>query len=464
MTIPSADFVKSLIDRIIHAARNAGADEAAVLTYGGTYGLTRFAHNQIIQNLEQKSITISLAVSVGKREAVVSMDYSDNNEINRFAEMAVDLARLHPENPEHSAPVKAGEIYRPDGFDLETASMTYHEKAVCVRDICNTIKNQNLLSFGTLTSDQIVSAIGNSEGTFAYYPQTSVTFTITVRTQNASGSSRQLANSHQFKNIDFDGVVNQSVTWAERSQNPQPIKPGDYTVILTSTAAMQYLMFLFLTLDSKKVEENRSPLNHYFKTSNPLNCQVFSPQISLRSRINYPGHPTIHFGSTISMEGVSGQSMTDNLFSMGLPMQEFPIVEKGKIKHLFSSLYWARKKNEEPVAFPSLIEFEGTQMTLEDLISRTEHALLINSLWYIRFVDHSQLLITGLTRDGNFLVQDGKVVKSIRNLRFNESPLISLNQIEAIGLPEKKQGWLSNVIIPPMVIRDMTFTAETDAV
>lgn len=144
----------------------------------------------------------------------------------------------------------------------------------------------------------------------------------------------------------------------------------------------------------------------------------------------------------------------------GLPQEKTTWIDKGVVKNLSYSRYWAQQKNVKPVPGPGRVIMEGGTASLEDLIKSTEKGILVTRFWYIRMVDPQTLLLTGLTRDGTFYIENGKIMFPVKNFRFNESPIIMLNNVEALGKPQRSGG----MIVPPMKIRDFTFSSLSDAV
>lgn len=458
------DKAFGILEKAIKAARDAGADESAAIVNGGCSGLTRFARNSVIQNVEQERCILTLAVAVGGHEAGLTSDSVDDESIRTMAKEAVAMAKLYPENPEHTSPVEPVHINSSCGFDERTATFSQMEKVTEIQAMCDKTSAKNLLSFGTLTTGWNYTAFGNSLGHYAWHPETIADFSITVRTEDGEGSCRENRGYHAVDKLAFSDLLDRCIGWASWTREAEYLDPGDYTVILTPTAALNYLMMAFWTMGARKVHEQRSALNTHFQVDDPIGKTLFSPSISVWSRTSHPDCPCRPFGPAFDMDGFGGQGVVGNTFGNGLPTEAYPIIENGVPKHLFASLYWARKYGLQPRAFPSLIEFEGTDKTLKDIVEETEKAILVNSFWYIRFVDTNHLLLTGLTRDGVFMVENGKIVKPLKNLRFNESPLVSLTQIARIGKPELRKAWFNQVVIPPMVIDNFSFSAETAAV
>ncbi|MBN1879829.1 TldD/PmbA family protein [bacterium] len=453
----------SIMEKTLNRCRSYGAEEAAVMVQGGRSGLTRFARNRVIQNVESERRTLGIAVSIGQREAGLTTSVTDDESIDQAVREAIEMAKLYPENPEHISPIKPQQIKTSHCFDQSTAEYSADDKIAALETVCHFTTQQKLLAFGTLTTGWEYTAIANTSGHFCWHPESQADFSLTVRTETGDGSCRENRGFHRIDKLDFQDLTRKCSDWAAWSREAQYIEPGEYKVILTPTAALNYLMWAFFTMDSRKTTEGRSPLTTHFQVSDPIGKHLFSPEISVYSRISSPDYPTAMFGEAFDLD-FGGQGVVSSMFSKGIPVEEYPIIEKGVQKHLFSSVFWARKQGLQPKAFPTLIEFSGSDQSLDDIVRRTDHAILVNSFWYIRFVNPNHLLLTGLTRDGVFLVENGKIVKPLRNLRFNESPLVSLTNVEEVGIPELRQAWFNKVLIPPMVISDFSFTSETAAI
>ena len=452
------------IEKALDCAKKAGADEAAASMGGGRNGLTRFARNAVIQNVEKDTNVLTLAVAVGNREAGLTTDVLDDDSICQLAKNAVELAKMYPENPEHTGPVEPKPIAEVCGFDEDTSEYPQDEKINRIQSICEKTAKENLHAFGTLTTGWKYKAIGNSLGHMAWHPESIADFSLTIRTEDGEGSCRENRGYHCIDKIEFEELRERCTDWAKWSTEAEYLDPGEYKVILTPTAALNYMIWAFFTLGARKVHEKRSSLVTHFGVDNPLGAKLFSEKISAYSRVSLADCPCSPFNPAIEMDGWGGQGIVSSLFGNGLPVEEYPIIENGVVKHLFSSLYWARKTNQQPRAFPSLIEIPGTEKSLKQIVEETDKAILVNSFWYIRFVDTNHLLLTGLTRDGVFWVENGKIVKPLKNLRFNESPLISMTNVLDVGRPQLRKTWMDKALVPPMVVDNFSFTNETDAI
>ncbi len=464
-TLNKKEF-QAVADSIIRSARKNGADHAAVEIESKVDALARFSRNQIIQNIEKNLSSVIVALSVNEREIAVTLDNipSSPQEIDTITREAVDIAAEFARNPEHVPPIQPQTYETVNCVDEETLHFSHEQKAQKIQQICKAVADRDLLSYGTFRTTESYNMIANSNGLFTDHPETNADFTLTVRTKDGTGSCREVRSNHSVNRLEIDDCVEKTIEWTEHSRNPREITPQDYTVVLSPTAALNYLMFAFWAFDARKVDENRSPLVHLFNENDPIGKQHFSPLIGVRSVAAHPEHPERQYTQALSMDGMMGQGLTTTMFSKGLPVKTFPLIEKGVVRSLFHSYYWARHKNKEPFGFPTLLEFDGSDKSLDDLVAGTENGLLINSFWYIRFVDNTTLLLTGLTRDGAFKIEDGKIAYPVKNLRFNESPLLSMANVSEIGRPERQKSWGNTVLIPPMKIENFTFSSDTDAI
>jgi predicted Zn-dependent protease len=234
---------------------------------------------------------------------------------------------------------------------------------------------------------------------------------------------------------------------ANGSANAKAIEPGKYTVILEPVAAAYMMENMFRGLDARNADEGRSFMSKP-GGGNRMGEQLMDEKVTIYSD---PFHPEL-----------PAATWTDD----GQPLEKINWIEKGVVKNLAYSRFWAQKKGVKPVPGPSNIIMEGGTASLDELIKSTERGILVSRLWYIRMVDPQTLLLTGLTRDGTFYIENGVIKHPIKNFRFNESPVIMLNNVEALGKPERTISVESyrSYLIPPMKLRDFTFTSLSDAV
>jgi predicted Zn-dependent protease len=228
---------------------------------------------------------------------------------------------------------------------------------------------------------------------------------------------------------------------AVASRNPVAIEPGKYTVILEPEASVELIQNMMFSMAARQADEGRSFLSAP-GGGTKLGQKLVDERVTIYSDPANPEVPTSAWGAD------------------GRPYVRTPWIEKGVVKNMFYSRYWAQKQGKEATPPPPNLIMEGGNTSLEQMIRETTRGILLTRTWYIRVVDPQTLLLTGLTRDGTFYVENGQIKHAIKNLRFKESPVIMLNNIDALGRPERLRGSL----IPPMRVRDFTFTSLSDAV
>jgi len=455
---------EEIVSRAVRAALDCGADEAAAILRQGRSALSRFAMNRMTQNLERQSADLTIAVAVGKRECTLSGAYTDDDALRRMAAKCVENARIFEENAEHQPPVGPTEYRRVVAYDPEVAALEPEVKAETISEICCQAGARGLSAFGTFRNDDKVMAVANSSGLLASHASTDVAFSMTARTQDNTGSGREERWETWLRNLDPREYARTAIERAEMSRCPREPPPDDYTVILTPRAAADYLAFVFWSLDARMAETGRSPLARHNGNGALVGEKLFSDCVTIRSVVDDPDNPAAPFGPAFSFEGSAGQGSTMTAFSHGLPVEAETIVEQGVLRKLFYSYTWARQRGVRPLGFPNVIRMEGEDRDIWRLVADTERGILISSFWYIRFVDANSLLLTGLTRDGTFYIEDGQIKYPIKNLRFNESPLVSLKNIDGLSRMGKSRSWGFTLLMPGMRIRDFTFSSTSDAI
>ncbi|RYF10645.1 MAG: TldD/PmbA family protein, partial [Flavobacteriales bacterium] len=291
------------------------------------------------------------------------------------------------------------------------------------------------------------SAIMNSKGLFAYNASTDVAFNVTLRTEDGKGSGYATKGYTDFSKLNAKTDTAIAAKKAIASAEAKAIEPGKYTVILEPTAVAVMLENLFFDMDARQADEGRSSM------SKPGGKTKLGEQL-VDERVNIYSDPW------------NPELPTPNWAGDGRAQQKVNWIEKGVVKNFYSSRYWAQKTGIKAIPSPSGMIMQGGTKSLEELIKGTEKGILVTRLWYIRSVDPQTLLLTGLTRDGTFYIENGEIKFPVKNFRFNESPIIMLNNIDEMGKPERTVSAEtdSNYLLPALKIRDFTFTSLSDAV
>jgi predicted Zn-dependent protease len=355
------------------------------------------------------------------------------------SEALMQAARPDPEYVEGVGPQTYPEI---PAFDDETARSGALVRREGVAAALAVARAQGLVAAGFFDNTARWSAMGNKKGNFGFERRTSASFSTTMRTQDATGSGYTEHQAVQIGAVPARELSAVAARKAETSAHPRALEPGRYTVILEPLAVDDLLGNLgYRALSMRTAEEGRSFLSRPGGGTR-VGEKVFAESVTLRSDPFDPRIPGAPWG-------------TD-----GLPARKVTWVENGVLKELVVDRYWARKTGRAPVPDPSNLILEGGSGTLDDLIAGAERALLVTRFWYIRMVNPQDLVVTGLTRDGVWLVEDGKIAHPVNNFRFNDSPVNLLRNVEAMSAPVAS----GNRALPAIRARDFLFTSKSDAV
>lgn len=445
MAILTKEQAKALLTKVLSYSK---ADECEVNLGGSESGNVRYARSSVSTSGGSSTQSLVVSSAFGKKLGVATINEFDDASLEKVVRRAEELAKLAPENPEFMSFLGPQE-YGPDSptFSEITAAVGPKERADAVAASLEQAKQNKLNAAGFLSNQSGFSAMMNSKGLFAYNKASDVAFNITIRTEDGKGSGYATRGFNDFSKLDTKTDTAVAAKKAMASVTAKAIEPGKYTVILEPTAVAVMLENLFFDLDARKADEGRSSM------SKPGGKTKVGEQL-LDERVNVYSDPWDKElpGSTWAGDGRAQQKVN--------------WIEKGVVKNLYSSRYWAEKTGIKALPSPDGVIMPGGDKSLEELIKGTEKGILVTRLWYIRSVDPQTLLLTGLTRDGTFYIENGEIKFPIKNFRFNESPIIMLNNLEEMGKTERTVSAESNAnyLLPPLKIRDFTFTSLSDAV
>ncbi len=438
---------QALIARVLAFAK---ADETQVSVQGGTQTNVRFADNRISTAGTISDTSLVIASAFGPKHAVVTTNDLSDAGLERAVRASEALAKLAPDDPEAMpvlGPQQYGEVKA--YFDA-TGELTAEARAAAARAAIEAAKAAGDLTVaGFIQAGAGAQALGNNKGLFAWFPQTSVNYTLTVRTNDGTGSGWGGADHADWSQIDFRAVSDRAIQKARLSRNPVAIEPGRYTVILEPQAVGDLVQLMGFAIDARSADEGRSAFSKQ-GGGNKIGEKIIDERLSI---VSDPADPLL---------------LSSPWDGQGLPLNRQAWVENGVLKSLSYGRFWAKKQGKTATGFPNSMRLvgvgEGTP--LEEMIASTPRGVLVTRLWYLRPVDPRTILYTGLTRDGTFLIEDGKITKALRNFRFNESPLFMLNNVEAIGRPQRLAGTEAggNVVMPALKVRDFNFTSLSEAV
>ncbi len=425
------------------------ADEARVNLNSGTEGNTRFAVNQVSTAGDAYDANISVTSAFGKKTASATTNRFDDESLRQVVQTSERLARLVPEDPEYLGELPPQQYLPVEPFFDSTATLTPEQRARAVMEITAPAARQNLVSTGFLTHFAGSNAVANKKGLFAYARATGISFTTTVRTPDGTGSGWAGGSENDFGRMNFAELGERAIRKAELSRNPRAVEPGEWTVILEPTAVANLVNLMVFSMNARNADEGRS---------------FFSKQ----GGGNKIGEKFLDERVTITTDPADPRTAAIPVSGEGLPNNATTWVENGVLKDLVYNRFWAQRNNRQPTGFPAAYRMTGGDASIEDMIRSTDRGLLVTRMWYIRPVDPRTILFTGLTRDGTFLIENGRITSAVKNLRWNESPIFLLNNIEMLGesvrVNAAEDGAGGAVVVPSIKARDFTFTSLSDAV
>jgi predicted Zn-dependent protease len=436
---------QSIIEKVVKMSKS---DSISVALGSNETNNLRFAANQVSTAGSIADVGVQVTSNFGPKHATVVTNNLSDAALLATVRQSEALAKLAPDDPEAMPDLGPQNIKtvnawfddtaRISAADLIKAGLTALEPAR---------KAGDLTAAGYLVLNNTSSSLGNSKGLFAYHRATNANYTLTVRTTDGTGSGWAGAEHPEWSKLDISGVSGRAIEKARLSRNPVAIEPGRYTVILEPQAVGDLVQLIGFYADARASDEGRSPFAKQ-GGGNKIGEKIMDSRVSL---IADPFNPDI---------------LSQPWDGDGLPLGRQVFVENGVLKELYYSRFWAKKKGKPPTGAPTSFIMTGATTSVNDMIKSTPRGVLVTRLWYLREVDPRTILYTGLTRDGTFLIENGKISKAVKNFRFNDSPLFMLNNLEAIGRPMRLAGTEAGgaVVVPPIKVKDFNFTSLSDAV
>lgn len=444
MAFPTEDQVKAILEKVVKLSK---ADECTAVMAGSTEGNIRFALNNVSTSGIVNDTELAVTVAYGKRVGSTTINAFDDASLARVVKRAEELAMLAPENPEF-VPAVAKQAYRASPtFSAATAAISPDLRADIAAKSIAACKTDKLIAAGFLNDSSSFTAAANSNGNYGYQTATRANYTCTVRTADGRGSGWVGKDVQDVTQFNADTEVRVAMRKAAASAEARALEPGKYTVVLEPAAAAGLVSFMMRFFDARQADEGRSFLSKK-GGGNKLGEQVYDPRVTM---IADPWNPEC---AVTPWDGT------------GLARERQALVQDGKIANLQYSRFWAQKTGKVAVGQTGNLLMMGGTKSTADLVRSTERGILVTRTWYIRMVDPQTVLLTGLTRDGTFYIDNGEIKYPLKNFRFNESPVIMLNNIDELGRPVRVASDESSLVmmIPPMKLRDFTFTSLSDAV
>ena len=458
MTIFTEDQSRSIVSKVITLSK---ADECTATLTGSITGNARFALNNLTTAGIVENTSLEVEVAFGKKLGTATVNAFDDAALERTVRRAEELARLAPENPEY-LPVDKQTYLVTETFSAPTAAITPDYRAQVAADSIAACKAAKLTAAGFLEDAQGFEAFANSRGASGFQRSTMLDYSCTARTEDGHGSGWVARNLQDSTSFNADADVRTAMRKAAASIDTKALEPGKYTVILEPAAVAGMLGPMISLFNARQADEGRSFLSKK-GGGTKVGDQVFSPEVTLFSDPAYPNAAVLPWDDDY------------------LPRGHLSLVENGKVMNLAYSPYWAQKMGKAAAARPGNLIMQGGDKSTADMVRDTERGILVTRLWYIRMVDPQTVLLTGLTRDGTFYIENGLLKYPIKNFRFNESPVIMLNNVEELGRPVRlvgegggggRRGFFSGgsplgqevTVAPALKVRDFTFSSLSDAI
>lgn len=439
---------KALLDRALSFSK---AEQTQVTLQGGDRANVRFARNSVTTAGASSGYSVAITASFGQKSGTVTASEFSDASLERAARAAEEIARLSPDNPE-AVPVLGPQTYTPvTAFFDDAATATPEWRASAVKTAIDLAKEKDVVSAGFVETSAQVNAVASSKGLFGFDRFTAADYNLTARTPDGTGSGWASRSYSELRRLEPRALASTAIDKAARSRSPVAIEPGKYTVVLEPAALADLVVNLAFAADARQADEGRS----FFSKKGGgtrIGEAVVGEKVTIYSDPAHPLAPAIPFDGE------------------GLPLKRTVWIDRGVLKNLSYSRFWAQKQGKEPTAQPANLVMDGGSATMDDLIKGVDRGILVTRFWYIRMLDPQTLLFTGLTRDGLFLIEKGQVTRAIKNLRWNESPIFALNNVDAMTAPERvvsgegAGGSGFAVVCPAARIREFTFSSASDAV
>jgi predicted Zn-dependent protease len=426
------------------------ADDADVNVSSEDFSHLRFAANGFTTSGRRENAIASVTVWIDKKRGSAAVNDLEDASLKMAVEQAEQLARISPVDREY-LPTLGRQSYKPTGGYVEaTVNISLSGRAKAIDEIIRACEKEGVIGAGFHHANGTASGFATKNGNFHYQRSSLVSLSVTVRTPDGASSGYFLRNHFDAAKLNTARIGRVAIQKALDSKNPHTLEPGVYPVILEAQAADDLIRFNF---DARSTDEGRSPYSAPGGKTK-LGEKIFDERLSIYSD---PWHPEL-----------PGSASAED----GLPAQKIYFVRNGVLENLQYSRYWANEKGKEPTPGPvnTIVESSAPAVSVEEMIRNTDRGLLVSRFWYIRGVDPRTALFTGLTRDGVWLIEKGKIQYPVRNFRFNQSilELLAPGNIEMVGASERVSGSETQgrgaSLTPALKVKQFHFTSQSEAV
>jgi predicted Zn-dependent protease len=439
------DDALQLCGTVLAHAKEAGAEDATVSLRSALESHARFADNRINTSGRSENLDITTTVWVGRRRGAISGNDAAPAALKRMADDAVQIARVSPVHREYVPTLGAVDYPEARGFAAATAEVNVDARAKALQAVLAACRDAKVTGAGFHTAQASAVATATANGNRRYFRSSEAGLSVTARSADGTGSGYYAGDHFDLARLDSKSIAERAVEKAVRSQNPKPIEPATYPVILEPQAVSDLLGFLTNSLDARTADEGRS---------------AFSGKDG-KTRL---GEKLFHEALNIYSDPMHAELPAIPSTPEGIPAARLSLVSAGVLENLEYSRFWAQERKRQPSAGPVnfIVESAKPGVSTDEMIKGMDRGLLVSRFWYVRLVDPRTIALTGLTRDGLWWIDKGKISHPVRNLRFNQSVLAMLApwNVEAIGTAQR----LSPMMVPALKLSAFAFTSVSDAI
>ena len=441
------DSAEAIFGQVLDAARAHGVSEVEAILASDTSALTRFANNAIHQNVSERNTQLSVRAVIGGRTARASTNCLDRERIAGVVEQAIAITRLTESDDELQPLADPAAYPQVDRWFESTAGATPADRARAVAEAIGAVEAAGQTAAGIYSTEESSFALLNSRGVNARYRETTARFSITAMAGDSSGWAK--AGACDLRDLNPLELARTAARKAVQSSAPRELSAGRYTVILEPAAVLDLVGQMFADFSATALRDGRSFLN------DRIGKKVFGGNITIHDDACHP----LQSGAPFDGEGV--------------PRRRLTLVDGGVVRDIAYSRQAAALAGAAPTGHgfplpneygeaPANIVISGGDSSVEKMLASTERGILVTRFWYIREVDPYEKIFTGMTRDGTFLVEGGRVTAGVRNFRFNQNLVEMLSNVESVSATVRASGEETfDMVVPAMKVRDFNFTEVT---
>lgn len=429
------------------------ATDAAVNIASEKYSHLRFAGNNFLTSGQRVGRGANVTVWIDQKRGSSSTNDLDDASLKTMVEQAEKIASLAPVDREY-LPTLGLQTYKPvNGYVEATANLSLDNRAKTIGNILADAEKQKVIAAGFHQARAQAGASATKNGNFGFERSTIASLSMTARTPDGTSSGYFLRSHFDINRLDTQRIAREAIRKALEGTSARTIDPGAYTVILEPQAVADLLGNLGFTFNARNADEGRSVYSAPGGKTR-LGEKIFDERIGIYSD---PWHPELP--GDASAQG-------------GIPAQKIYMVKDGVLENLIYTRFWAKQKSKEPTPGPvnTIMESSAGSATVDDMIKSTNRGILISRFWYIRSTDPRTASLTGLTRDGVWFIENGKVAYPVKNFRFNQSitQMLAPGNVEMIGTPERvggsEGGGSGASLLPALKLKAFNFTSQSEAV